>query len=630
MIICTQHTTLVDPYIFHSMKSNLPTGFYEPSINVDESISHDLNQYATRIYETLVNQDVNVKNDEFFDISNYLRVTTQEYIETTDDIINAVEQLIDARGNLLNYVARMMKNDITNALLKGEGEDEKWFETATQESYNTSDSITSTFEPHAQEEEQQKPASENVWYDSSVYEGLPWYLKPIYNKQLVFDVKHRVKGGTKNALIEHLTNIRFSDHWFNIVFLLTFRSIFTPKEFLMALIERYNAYPPDGLSFGQYNRWIVEKAFPTKVRVVSIMNKFLSQYWTSYYYTENLCVLKSFADTATQEDIEGCEELQKNIKRTLLEAKRETGRKDEDKIEKNVFIKKETNPSVATANQSPRKQVGSSFLSSIHSLSTSSSRSKIFKEVKKLELFDITPTTMAQQLSLLEHELYCQITIFECLERVWGKKYGGFGGSPNITIFINGANNLTNFVSYTIVSNANISRRIQIITYFIAVAQYCRDINNFSSMTAIISALYSSPVYRLKKTWHLVPESSKALLRELNTLMDSTKNFIRYRQLLKSVRQVVCVPFFGVYLSDLTFAHTGNPDFLSGSTELINFSKRAKVVEIIEEVINFKKLHYTSFGKNLEVLDFINHSLKNVPHIETQYNLSLNLESRSR
>lgn len=89
--------------------------------------------------------------------------------------------------------------------------------------------------------------------------------------------------------------------------------------------------------------------------------------------------------------------------------------------------------------------------------------------------------------------------MFECLDRAWGTKYCNMGGSPNITKFIANANTLTNFVSHTIVKQADVKTRSKLTQYFVTVAQHCKELNNFSSMTAIVSALYSSPIYRLKR-----------------------------------------------------------------------------------------------------------------------------------
>lgn len=344
------------------------------------------------------------------------------------------------------------------------------------------------------------------------------------------------------------------------------------------------------------------------------MRTFLTQYWTRNYYEPGIPLILNFAKMVVSEKIPGAEDLLQKINEKLINEneKEPVDPKQQDSVSAVVQTTKRDN-------KSP-----------IHMSSSSlpSSASSAFFRLKKLKLLEIDPYTYATQLTVLEHDLYLRITMFECLDRAWGTKYCNMGGSPNITKFIANANTLTNFVSHTIVKQADVKTRSKLTQYFVTVAQHCKELNNFSSMTAIVSALYSSPIYRLKKTWDLVSTESKDLLKNLNNLMDSKRNFVKYRELLRSVTDVACVPFFGVYLSDLTFTFVGNPDFLHNSTNIINFSKRTKIANIVEEIISFKRFHY-KLKRLDDIQTVIEASLENVPHIEKQYQLSLQVEPRS-
>lgn len=52
-----------------------------------------------------------------------------------------------------------------------------------------------------------------------------------------------------------------------------------------------------------------------------------------------------------------------------------------------------------------------------------------------------------------------------------------------------------------------------------------------------------------------------------------------------------CVPYLGVYLSDLTFIEDGNPDILK-DTKLVNFEKRAMISKVITEIQAFQNIDY--------------------------------------
>lgn len=593
LVMTTQQITLNDPYVFCSMKSNYPVGYFEPGLSFAQVNKAD--RMALDFYKHLADQDVEINNMRFLSASDDLNDACNNYSEIAYISCSIVEQLVRERENLLNYAARMMKNDLTAALLNGE--QDKWFEDYT------------FFGIHGEEEE----GVETIHSDddeganfSSIAKDTPWFLTPEHEHDLIYDQRGRIKGGTKDALIEYLTNPEVVDAWFNVTMLLTFRSMFTTRDFLYALAYRYNSHPPEGLSYDEYNLWIEMKLQPIRLRVVGILKSLLSQYWNPAYYEAGVAAALSFAQTAVEDQVPGANDL-KNAVREVL-ANNGKPRADFDTQGTNV-------------------QQSSSDTRSNLVTSTMGSNSHSLHNFRKIKLLDIDPRTYASQLTIMEHNQYLCISVFECLDRAWGTKYCDMGGSPNITKFIASANNLTNYVSYAIVKNHDPKMRARLIQYFITVAQYCRELNNFSSMTAIVSALCSSPIYRLKKTWPLVSKESKVFLDEMNTLMDSTKNFINYRELLRSLKNVACVPFFGVFLSDLTFIYGGNPDFLFNSTDIINFSKRARNVEILEGIMSFKKVYY-KLKRYDDIQGILTESLSNVPHIEKQYELSLQIEPR--
>jgi len=76
------------------------------------------------------------------------------------------------------------------------------------------------------------------------------------------------------------------------------------------------------------------------------------------------------------------------------------------------------------------------------------------------------------------------------------------------------------------------------------VDQKCRQLNNFSTLTSIISALGTAPIHRLNRTWSAVNQRSMGTLESMRKLMGSTKNFAEYRDTLHRANPP-CIPFFG-------------------------------------------------------------------------------------
>ncbi|AAS51882.2 ADL038Wp [Eremothecium gossypii ATCC 10895] len=599
VIIEVQGLTLRDPFVFSPMRDDLgEAGEYD--FKKHSFIKQD--RFAAALARSLVQQDVECNNVNFPVSDPVSMEAASKLVQMVETGYQLTEQLVSERENILNYAARLMKNDLIAELMKGEHD--RWFE---EDDTNRSVGVEGGI---ADSHDIQKKKID-----------LPWYLDSQYESQLVYDANGNIRGGTKEALIEHLTSHLVIDASFNVTMLITFKSMFTTTELLSALILRYNLYPPEGLSYEEYNEWVQKKHLPIKANVINIMKLWFSQYWSPAYYDPCLEELVAFAQLASAEKIPDSDPLIDLIKKVVAQKNDMQGfipRRIPFMVENSVFFQAGSSSYVPSPPLPPN-----------HSLTTNASSASLGTSfrLKKLKQVDIEASVFAKQLTIKENLLYCKIHLFECLDRTWKTRYCDFGGSPNISNFIQNSNHLTNYVSYMIVKQTDLKRRVQIVQYFIDVAETCRALNNFSSMTAITSAMLSSSIYRLKRTWAMVHDNYKESLDRMNALMDSAKNFRKYRELLESLGDCPCVPFFGVYLSDLTFTAGGNPDYLKGTTGVINFAKRARIVNVLKEIDSYQRISYR-LKRIAEIQEFIDERLLNVPNIEKQYELSLRIEPR--
>jgi hypothetical protein len=101
-------------------------------------------------------------------------------------------------------------------------------------------------------------------------------------------------------------------------------------------------------------------------------------------------------------------------------------------------------------------------------------------------------------------------------------------------------------------------------------------------------------VLRLKKTWEVVSAKTKARLEELKAVTDVGRNYAVLRQRLQN-HMAPCIPFVGIYLTDLTFVDVGNGTTrqLPGDTgreaiSVINFDKHMKTAKIIGQLQSFQ------------------------------------------
>lgn len=146
-------------------------------------------------------------------------------------------------------------------------------------------------------------------------------------------------------------------------------------------------------------------------------------------------------------------------------------------------------------------------------------------------------------------------------------------------------------------------------------------------MTSIISALGTAPIHRLSRTWAQVNGKTKDTLEIMRKLMASTKNFAEYRETLHKANPP-CVPFLGVYLTDLTFIEDGIPGLIKKSN-LINFAKRAKTAEVIRDIQQYQNVPYP-LQPVPELQEYVLGNMKNAGDVHEMYDMSLAVEPRER
>ena len=137
--------------------------------------------------------------------------------------------------------------------------------------------------------------------------------------------------------------------------------------------------------------------------------------------------------------------------------------------------------------------------------------------------------------------------------------------------------------------------RAGLIKHLISTAEKCRAINNFNTLKSILAALNMSSIVRLKKTWELVPYKWKNIYMSLNEVMSESKSYKLYRQALQCC-EGPCIPFLGVYLTNLVFIEVGNKTFLespvNSSEAVINFDKQSRISKVIGEIVSYQRNSY--------------------------------------
>jgi son of sevenless-like protein len=109
--------------------------------------------------------------------------------------------------------------------------------------------------------------------------------------------------------------------------------------------------------------------------------------------------------------------------------------------------------------------------------------------------------------------------------------------------------------------------------------------------------------------------------------MGSTRNFGVYREMLRNANPP-CIPFFGVFLTDLTFIEDGIPSIIK-KTNLINFSKRTKTAEVIRDIQQFQSTQYP-LQPVPELIEYVLSNMAAARDVSAMYETSLEVEPRER
>uniref|UniRef100_A0A8C6NA89 Uncharacterized protein n=1 Tax=Melopsittacus undulatus TaxID=13146 RepID=A0A8C6NA89_MELUD len=338
-----------------------------------------------------------------------------------------------------------------------------------------------------------------------------------------------IKGGTVVKLIERLTYHMYADPNFVRTFLTTYRSFCKPQELLSLLIERFEIPEPEPT---EADRLAIEKGEQP-------ISADLKRFRKEYVQPVQLRILNVFRHWVEHHfyDFERDLELLERLETFISSVRGKSMKKWVESIAKIIKRKKAQANGIShnITFESPPPPVEWHIWRVGHS--------------ETLDLMTLHPIEIARQLTLLESDLYRAVQPSELVGSVWTKEDKEIN-SPNLLKMIRHTTNLTLW---------------------------------FENSCVLLRELGNCLGFALQ-------ERKKRVLDEAVEL--SQDHFKKYLAKLKSINPP-CVPFFGIYLTNILKTEEGNPDFLKRQgKELINFSKRRKVAEITGEIQQYQNQPY--------------------------------------
>lgn len=382
---------------------------------------------------------------------------------------------------------------------------------------------------------------------------------------------NKIMAGSLNKLVEALTSDTQYDNRFLKTFITTYQSFTTPAKLFDKLLQRYNVR--------------TDRVDASRVKAIQLRVCVVLKYWVEnqfFDFDEELIqqIFDFVGGTLEQNNPDLAGMVAKELQNRILERK--------DKM-KTMFIK-------------PQELVAPQV----------SSVSALFMSMKAEDL--------ARQLTLIEFEIYSSISGSELLGQSWNKESLQHR-SPNVMALIHRANKLSFWVSTMILNEDTHKARKKIFEKFIAISDQLFKLKNFHTLMSIIAGINTSPISRLRATKKDIKGKLTKAFKRLEEIMNPQGSFSNYRNILHT-SSPPCIPYLGVYLSDLTFMEDGNPDKVDN---LINLGKRELIYRVIEEVNQYQVTPY-----QIQANEPIHTFLRELPHLEEKdlFDLSLVREPR--
>lgn len=394
-------------------------------------------------------------------------------------------------------------------------------------------------------------------------------LEKTYAQELMFNKEGQVTGGSLPALVERLTTHESTpDALFVSSFFLTFRLFCTPNKLAETLIDRFE-YVADS----------PHMSGPVRLRVYNVFKQWLESHWRDETDHNALSVIQPFAETKLATALP-------SASKRILDLIQRVSSSDSTLVPRLVSSIGKTNTTIShyvpVDTPLPAPALNKSQAQAL----------LIWKSGGHCPtIMDFEPLEIARQLTMKQMSIFCSIVPEELLGSQWMKKGGT--GSPNVKALTALSTDLSNLVADNILHYNEVKKRAAVIKQWIKIAHQCLELKNYDALMAIICSLNSSTITRLRRTWDVVSPKRKELLQQLQAVVEPAQNNKALRGRLAD-HVPPCLPFQGMFLTDLTFVDIGNPptkqlqDADGRDKTVINFDKHTRTAKIIGEMQRFQ------------------------------------------
>ncbi|KAI0052243.1 ras GEF [Auriscalpium vulgare] len=202
---------------------------------------------------------------------------------------------------------------------------------------------------------------------------------------------------------------------------------------------------------------------------------------------------------------------------------------------------------------------------------------------------DITPSDLAIALTAVENRCYAAIRERDVVLHVLNSH------NEHIRAALVMNNRIINWVKVKVLKSNDMKNRADTFKFFVNAAEECRKLGNFSSMSAIVTALRSATMadsatpLMLTRSWNL-STSAKRVLRYLEDLLAPSSNHLAYREAYREACRestLQIIPWLATHLHYLTVVSDRLPPAIEvDGRVMINFKRCTVLITQIRAVLD--------------------------------------------
>ena len=205
--------------------------------------------------------------------------------------------------------------------------------------------------------------------------------------------------------------------------------------------------------------------------------------------------------------------------------------------------------------------------------------------LSQFTLMSLDVSVLAKQIVMSSARYYYAITPKELLDCAWSKPSIRHR-SPNVVALTTNFNMIADWVQHSVLWAETIDARLDAFRYFSQLAKELWSLHDYLDGIAIATAMNSNPIFRLKRHIELLPAEVMAPVNEILEACKSDDNFAKMRAIHDEGQKAgPCIPYIGVYLTQLTFFYDGNKDYID---DLVNYNKCVGVFNLINKIQSFQ------------------------------------------